>query len=77
MSGCELYIKHLNDVLPMMATTRDLVDVGLFSSLQSAYEARRNGTCPEYLKFNSKKAFYPKQSVIDFVRSKIVKTCAS
>lgn len=68
MSACDDFISLVENAIPDMATTSDLVRVGIYRSDQAACNARRIGKCPEYFKFNDKVVFYPKKAVIEFLK---------
>ena len=56
--------------LPEFLSSHDLVALGLFPSPDSVYLARFRGNSPDYCKFG-RKIRYPKQSVIDFIESRM------
>jgi hypothetical protein len=69
MSACDLYIERLNAMLPNLATTKDLVEAGIYRSHQSACTARRIGKSPVYFKLPCRGIVYPKSGVLDFVKA--------
>jgi len=68
MSGCEKFIEQISKQLPDLASTGDLIRVGIFKNHQAAYIYRQNGRGPSYFKM-SQKTVYPKESVIEFLRN--------
>lgn len=65
--------------LPDLLNTNDLINLGLYTSKNSAYSARVNGHSPDYIKIG-RRILYPKQSVIEFVdnhltKNKVLKPC--
>jgi hypothetical protein len=54
------------DLLPEFLTSNNLVDLGLYNSIDAAYAARVNGKSPDFLQFR-RKILYPKASVVQFV----------
>lgn len=72
MSACDDFINKVNQALPELATTKDLIRVGLFRTDQGAAAARRLGNSPEYFRLNKRVILYPKRGVIEFLkRSKV------
>lgn len=53
-------------------SSKDLVGLGLWSSENAAYEARKRGQSPHYCKMG-RRVIYPKQSVIDFILQRMKK----
>ena len=49
-------------------TSSDLVDLGLFPSVNAVYSARKRGVSPDFVKVGAK-VLYPKSCVVDFVKS--------
>lgn len=60
------------DALPEFLTSTHLVELGLFSSIDSAYLARLRNNSPDYLKLKGK-VLYPKSSVIEFIEQRMKK----
>jgi len=55
-------LKDFNELL----TTNDLIQIGLFSTQDAAYTARKKGCSPNYIQLK-KKILYPKSAVIEFL----------
>ena len=55
------------DSLPELLSSNDLVQMGLFSSVDQAYLARIRGKSPDFIKFK-RKVLYPKESVVEFIK---------
>jgi len=60
------------DSLPALLSTHDLINLGLYASIDAAYVARIRGQSPAFLKL-TRKILYPKQSVIEFIEQRIHK----
>ena len=54
------------DSLPPLLSTQNLVDLGLYSSIDAAYAARLKGHSPDFIKLH-RKILYTKASVIEFI----------
>ncbi len=61
----------LND-LPQFLSSRHLVKLGLYPSLDAVYLARARGQSPDFLKLK-RKVLYPKDSVLLFIEQKMKK----
>ena len=70
ISSIEAYITQLQNKLPDLASSRDLVEMGLFPSEIALSRARQTGNSPEYIKFSAGRIRYPREAVIQFVREK-------
>lgn len=64
--GCKEYIQGVLNRIPEVATTEDLISIGIFTSKADACRARKLGNSPDYLQFN-RKITYPKKSVEEFL----------
>ena len=49
-------------------TSGDLVDLGLFPSINAVYSARKRGVSPDFVKIGAK-VLYPRSCVFEFVKS--------
>ncbi len=58
------------DALPPFLTAAQLVTLGLYPSEDAVYSSRVRGTSPDYIVF-SRKAVFPRKSVIDFIHNNI------
>lgn len=56
--------------MPDYLSTQHLIQLGIYPSIDAAYQARVNGFSPQYIKMRHK-VLYPKQAVIDFLESRI------
>jgi len=68
--------KSINlDSLPELLSPKDLVNLGLYRSLDGAYIARLKGVAPDYIKVR-KKIYYPKKKVLEFLENHMKSGCA-
>lgn len=58
------------DNLPAFLSSQDLVDLGIFPSIDSAYLARLRGISPDFFKVG-RKVVYPKSSVEKFIQDRM------
>lgn len=58
--------------LPDFSTSKQLVELGLFSSEATISRSRKTGTGPSYIQVSTGKILYPKRSVLQFVRERWV-----
>ena len=68
MTACDDYISKVEQMLPDLATTKDLIKAGIYRSDQAASAARRKGQAPSFFRFNKRVVIYPKQGVIEFLK---------
>lgn len=68
MNACEKYINKVKDLLPDLATSKELVKFGIFKSEQAASNSRKRNEGPEFFKFNERTILYPKEAVIDYMK---------
>jgi hypothetical protein len=64
-----LFISNLEDGLPLLCDSNDLVEFGVYSSLQEAAGARKVGRGPEYIKLEGRGIVYNKGAVLKYARS--------
>jgi hypothetical protein len=70
MDATSDYLEHVERALPALASTWDLIELGLFGSENAAYRARKRNDGPPYIRVNSRVIRYPKQGVLDFLRER-------
>ena len=56
--------------MPELMESCDLVELGLYSSINTAYLARVQGRGPSYVKMD-RKVLYPKAAVLDFLKERM------
>lgn len=55
--------------MPEYLSTQHLIALGIYSSVDAAYQARINGYSPDYIKIR-RKILYDKKAVIEFLERK-------
>lgn len=58
--------------LPDLASTKDLINMGLFSSISHATHCRKRGDCPKYISLSKKRILYPKEAIIEWLEKRMV-----
>lgn len=61
----ETFLRKL-DILPELLDLNDLITLGIYANKNGAYQARRNGNSPSYIKMPHK-ILYPKEAVRTFI----------
>jgi hypothetical protein len=69
-SSLEAYLTQLKEKLPELASSGDLVALGLFSSQTALSRARKRGETPTFIRFSRGRILYPRDSVLDFLVSR-------
>lgn len=67
----EEYLADIEGKIPELATSADLVRLGLFGSEAALCKARKNGNSPDYIQISPGKIRYPRIAVINFFRARI------
>lgn len=62
------YFQKLEEELPELVNSEDLVRLGIYRTLQAAYEARQNGSSPPFIRVYGRGPVYPKRELIDFLK---------
>ncbi len=62
-------IAKLRRKLPELCSVKDLLEIGVYRSEQAAYEARKNGKCPEFFHLPYRGIVYPRDGIIEFLKS--------
>jgi hypothetical protein len=65
--GINDFINNLVSKLPALCTSKDLIVLGIFTSENQAYHARKSGKSPDYFELPNGKIRYPKEAVIEFL----------
>lgn len=66
MNKISTKLEQMNEFL----SSQDLVDLGIYKSLDAAYLARVRSDSPEYIKLKHR-VLYPKAAVVDFLKSRL------
>ena len=69
----EGYIESIEEKLPELATSSDLVRLGLFSSESAVCRARKLGNSPDYIQISPGKILYPRKAVVTFYIQRVRK----
>lgn len=64
MSHSKESLNQITSNLPELATTKDLIKVGIFSSIAQATDCRKRGDSPVFITLSKKRIVYPKEEVI-------------
>lgn len=65
------YLSQLESKIPELASSADLVELGIFSSEASLCKARKSGNTPAFIKFSRGRIRYPRESVIAFLHERV------
>jgi len=65
----EEYIAEAIEEFPEFLTSEDLINLGIYISVNAAYQARVDGSSPKYIKLKHK-ILYPKKALIEFLQSR-------
>ena len=65
------YLSELEGKIPELASSADLVKLGIFSSEAALCKARKSGNTPAFIKFSKGRIRYPRASVITFLRERV------
>lgn len=61
------YIDRILSQLPDLCSNNDLVQVGIFRSINEAHLCRKKGKSPDYFKLPNKHVIYSKEAVKKFL----------
>lgn len=64
-----IFMNTMFDTLPQLCRVKDLIKVGIYRSPQAAYEARRMGVGPSFIRIPKTGILYPRDEVIRFLKS--------
>jgi hypothetical protein len=70
MTNSTEFLNQITSNLPNLATTKDLIEVGLFSSISHATHCRKRGDCPVFITLSKKRILYPKEEVIAWLQKR-------
>ena len=69
MSACDEFIEKVANMLPEQCKVTDLVKAGIYTSPQTATQARTRGDCPDYFQLG-RRIIYPRNAVIQWLKEK-------
>ncbi len=64
------FMDRMEDELPLLSSTDDLVKLGIFSSKEQATSRRKKDKPPEFIRFSSRRVVYPKSAVMAWLKYK-------
>lgn len=70
MSNSKDFLNQIRSNLPELASTRDLINVGIFSSIAHATHCRKRGDSPVFITLSKKRIMYPKDEVIAWLQKR-------
>lgn len=70
-STTEEYFAQLEYKIPELASSADLVRLGIFSSEAALCKARKSGDTPTFIRFSRGRIRYPRASVITFLLERV------
>lgn len=70
MSYKKNFIHKITSDLPNLASTKDLIEVGIFSSISHATHCRKRGDSPAFITLSKKRIMYPKEEVIAWLQKR-------
>ena len=65
------YLSSLEKRMPELASSKELVNLGIFSSEVALCVARKLGRGPTFIKFSRGRIRYPRASIIKFLTDRI------
>jgi hypothetical protein len=68
MNKSKDFLNQIRSTLPELASTKDLINVGIFSSISHATHCRKRGDSPAFITLSKKRIMYPKEEVITWLQ---------
>lgn len=62
------FLDQTQSNLPELATTKDLIEAGIFSCVAQATQCRKRGDSPVFITLSKKRIMYPKEEVIAWLK---------
>lgn len=62
------FLNQIRLTIPELASTKDLINVGIFSSISHATHCRKRGDSPAFITLSKKRIMYPKEEVIAWLQ---------
>lgn len=72
LNALENYLLRLEQTLPEMCRTNDLIEAGVYHSAQAACAARHRGGGPDFIFVNKRRIAYPKVELLAYLREHLV-----
>ncbi len=64
------FMDRMENELPLLSSTDDLVKLGIFSTKEQATSRRKKDKPPEFIRFSSRRVVYPKSAVMAWLKYK-------
>lgn len=71
MTNSQNFFNQIRLTLPELASTKDLINVGIFSSISHATHCRKRGDSPVFITLSKKRIMYPKEEIIAWLQKRI------
>lgn len=70
MGNTQNFLNQLRSNLPELATTKDLIKLGIFSCTVDACYCRKIGQSPPFITLSRKRIFYPREELITWLKNR-------
>lgn len=70
----EQFLSEIETKIPDIASTKDLVELGIFSTNHEALRRRSEGRGPAFIYLSKRRIIYPKNGVISWLRERALIT---
>lgn len=70
----EQFLSEIETKIPDIATTMQLVELGIFSSNHEALRRRYEGRGPDFIRLSERRIIYPKKAVMSWLRERALLT---
>lgn len=70
MNNSKEFLNQITSNLPELATTKDLIEAGVFSCVAQATHCRKRGDSPAFITLSRKRILYPKEEVISWLQKR-------
>ncbi|HEC65223.1 MAG TPA: hypothetical protein ENI23_08015 [bacterium] len=64
------FLAEIDSKLSDFPDTRDLVDIGIFTTIEQGFYARKGGYSPPYFKMSPKRMVYPKKQLLKWLEKR-------
>ena len=70
MNGADAWLRKIADQYPSVLETKDLIEIGLYKTNQSASQARKRGIAPPFFDNEGRGYIYPKEALIEWLKNR-------
>ena len=70
MNGADAWLRKIADQYPSVLETKDLIEIGLYKTNQSASQARKRGIAPPFFDIEGRGYIYPKEALIEWLKNR-------